>query len=413
MKAENCRICKSSELSIILDYGNVALSDSFLNSKDEIINEIKYPLKLCICENCKHLQIDEIISPELLFKNYVYETGVSKSIFGFADDLCQKLLACHCAYSPQKQPAVLEIASNDGTVLSVFQNNGCKVLGIDPAENIVKIVNSRGVKSLASFFNLQTANKILEEYGKWSICLARNVLAHVSELHSLVNGIKTVLADDGFAVVEVPHIKTMFEQLQYDQVFHEHIGFHSFDSVQRLFNMFDMEAFDVEEVWIHGGSIRVYLQHANGPRAINVNVPKMLEIEQKIGFFKEAAWEDFAKKVYAHKTALQNELNQLISNNKKIAIYGASGKGQSLIQFCGLDNTIIEYVVDKSSLKHHKMTPGSHIPIYPTEHIYENMPDVILLCAWNFADEIVKQEERFISLGGKILHPLPMPHYIV
>ena len=247
MKAENCRICKGSELSVILDYGNVALADSFLNSKNEIINEKKYPLKLCFCENCKHLQIDEIIPPELLFKNYVYETGVSKSILGFADDLCQKLLACYYANSPQKQPAVLEIASNDGTVLSVFQDNGCKVLGIDPAENIVKIANSRGVKSLASFFNLQNANKILEEYGKWNICLARNVLAHVNELHSLVNGIKTVLADDGFAIVEVPHIKTMFEQLQYDQVFHEHIGFHSFDSVQRLFNMFEMETFDVED----------------------------------------------------------------------------------------------------------------------------------------------------------------------
>ena len=207
MKTENCRICKGRELSVILDYGNVALADSFINSKNEIINEKKYPLKLCFCENCKHLQIDEIIPPELLFKNYVYETGVSKSILAFADDLYEKLLACHDAYSPQKQPAVLEIASNDGTVLSVFQNNGCKVLGIDPAENIVKIANSRGVKSLAKFFNLQNANKILEEYGKWSICLARNVLAHVSDLHSLVNGIKTVLADDGFAVVEVPHIK--------------------------------------------------------------------------------------------------------------------------------------------------------------------------------------------------------------
>ncbi len=413
MKAENCRICKGSELSVILDYGNVALADSFLNSKNEIINEKKYPLKLCFCENCKHLQIDEIIPPELLYKNYVYETGVSKSILGFADDLCQKLLACYYANSPQKQPAVLEIASNDGTVLSVFQDNGCKVLGIDPAENLVKIANSRGVKSLASFFNLQNANKILEEYGKWNICLARNVLAHVSELHSLVNGIKTVLADDGFAIVEVPHIKTMFEQLQYDQVFHEHIGFHSFDSLQRLFNMFDMEAFDVEEVWIHGGSIRVYLQHKKGPRAISANVLKMLEMEKEIGLFEKSSWEDFARKVYAQKTALQNELNQLISNNNKIAIYGASGKGQSLIQFCGLDNNTIEYVVDKSSLKHHKMTPGSHIPIYPTEYIYENMPDVVLLCAWNFADEILKQEERYISLGGKILHPLPMPHYLV
>ena len=337
---------------------------------------------------------------------------LSKSIIGFANDLCQKALACHYDGSPQKKPTVLEVASNDGTVLSIFQDNGCNVLGVDPAENIVRIANSRGVKSIASFFNLENANKILEEYGKWDICLARNVLAHVSELHSLVNGIKTVLADDGFAVVEVPHIKTMFEQLQYDQVFHEHIGFHSFDSLQRLFNMFDMEAFNVEEVWVHGGSIRVYMQHKKGPRDISPNVSMMLEMEKEMGLLEKSSWEDFARKVYAQKSALQKEINHLISNNKKIAIYGASGKGQSLIQFCELDNHIIEYVVDKSSLKHHKMTPGSHIPIYPPEYIYENLPDVILLCAWNFADEIVNQEKKYISLGGKILHPLPMPHYI-
>ncbi len=412
MRATECRICRNEDLDVILDYGDVALSDSFLNNPDEIKDEGKYPLRLCFCNSCKHLQIDEIVDPRLLFQNYVYETGVSKSVVGFAQDLSQTLLECHHAIGSGDQPKVLEVASNDGTVLSIFQEKGCEILGIDPAQNIVEAANSRGVRSIARFFNLESAQAIASEYGQWDMCIARNVMAHVNDLHGFAEGIKVVLAATGFAVVEVPHIQTMFEELQYDQVFHEHIGYHSLDSFQKLFGLFEMEVFDVEKIWIHGGSIRVYLQHNNGPRELSARVHEVLSEEESLGLYDQASWNAFAEKILGQKAALREEIAKLKKEGKKVAVYGASGKGQSLLQFCELDGDCLDYVVDKSEMKQGKITPGTHIQIYSTDHIYEDLPDVILLCAWNFAEEIVKQESRFVSLGGKFLHPLPMPHFL-
>ena len=173
-----------------------------------------------------------------------------------------------------------------------------------------------------------------------------------------------------------------------------------------------MEVFDVEKMWIHGGSIRVYLQHSSGPRAISDCVATLLEEEEALGLYDRSSWNEFAERVLLQKEALRGEIRRLREEGKKVAVYGASGKGQSLLQFCELHNSSLDYVVDKSELKQGKITPGTHIPIYSNAHIYEDIPDVILLCAWNFADEIVKQENRFIALGGRFLHPLPMPHYI-
>lgn len=414
MKSIRCRICEKEKLEVILDYGEVALADGFLNSYEEVENEEKHSLRLCICKNCKHLQIDEIIPPELLFTNYVYETGVSKSIIEFSEELYEKVIRCYRSLtnSADKMPGVLEIGSNDGTILSVFKDRGSNILGVDPADNIVDVANKKGIRTIAGFFDLENAQTILNDYGKWEISIARNVLAHVSQLHSFVKGIKLLLENNGFVVIEVPHLKTMFAELQYDQVFHEHIGYHSLDSIQKLFGKYEMEVFDVEEIWIHGGSIRVYLQYEGGPRPINNSVQELLDDERSIGLLDESSWHNFVEKVQLHKSQLSEELKRLKASNKKIAIYGASGKGQSLIQFCEIANTMIEYVVDKSKLKHGKITPGSHMKIFPPEHIYDDLPDVILICAWNFADEIVKQEERFVSMGGKFLHPLPTPHYL-
>jgi len=412
MRVESCRICKKNKLEVILDYGNVALADSFLSSREKINNEKKYPLRLCICNDCKHIQVDEIIDPSLLFENYPWETGVSKSIIEFSEDLYDKSINCYNLTLSKKRPKVLEVASNDGTILSVFKKNNCEILGVDPAKNIVRKANEKGIRSIAEFFNLEIAKSIIEQYGKWDICIARNVLAHTNELHGLVEGIKIALDKDGFVIIEVPHLKTMFEELQYDQVFHEHMGYHSLDSIKKLFEMHEMEIFNVEEVWIHGGSIRVYLQHINGPREISENVFMVLDKEHKVGLYEKSAWNEFANRVITHKKLLREELEKLKSNNKKIAIYGASGKGQTLLQFCEINNKIIDYVVDKSEMKQGNFTPGTHIKIFSPSHIYEDKPDIILLCTWNLAKEIKTQEEKFISLGGKFLHPFPLPHYI-
>ena len=409
MKVKEYRICKSGSLDVVLDYGQVALADAFLDDLSQVSEEKKYPLNLCICSNCKHLQIDEIVDPKLLFKNYIYETGVSPSVVSYAEQLTNKLLKIH---DSAKNPTVLEIASNDGTGLSFFQKKGCEILGIDPAENIVEGANKRGIRSIAKFFNLESAQEIVEEYGNWEIIIARNVMAHVSDLHGFAGGIKLVLSDKGFASIEVPHLQTMFEELQYDQVFHEHIGYHSLDSFQKLFSQYEIEVFDVEKVWVHGGSIRVYLQHKNGPRKVTSRVTELIKEESGLGLYDRASWNTFSDRILLHKSALKGEITKLREEGKKVSVYGASGKGQSLLQFCELDNNLLDYVVDKSKLKQGKFTPGTHIPIFSNDHIYKEFPDIILLCAWNFSEEIVKQEQQFAELGGKFLHPLPMPHFL-
>lgn len=412
MKIENCRICNHKSLIPFLDYGNIALADSFIEREEDIKKEKKYPLKLCLCNNCKHVQIDEVVDPKLLFEIYPWETGISKSIQAFAEELYQKAIRCHYSIPSPQKTRVIEIASNDGSILSIFQKNGCEILGIDPAKNIVEKANENGIQSLARFFNLETALSIKKEYGVWDICLARNVLAHVQDLHGLTKGIQEITAKEGFAIIEVPHLKTMFQELQYDQVFHEHLGYHSLDSIQKLFGQYAMEVFDVEEIWIHGGSIRVFLQHRGGPRKISKNVDRIWNEEEELGLYNESSWKQFAKRAITHKNALLSELKGLKEKNQKIAIYGASGKGQSLLQFCNIGYKIIDFVVDKSQMKQNKWTPGTHIKIFPPSHIYEVKPNTILLCAWNFAKEIVEQEKRFLSEGGQFLHPFPLPHYI-
>ena len=193
-------------------------------------------MKLCICDNCFHVQIDEIIDPKILFENYVWETGISKSIFEFANRLYEKTKELMI----KEESKILEIASNDGTVLSIFKKNGCEILGVEPAKNIALDANKKGIPTIDEFFDCETAKRIANDYGKWDVCIARNVIAHVSDLHGLVQGIQTILDKDGFAVIEFPQLKKMYSDLQYDQVFHEHIGYHSLDSIKRLFGMYEI-----------------------------------------------------------------------------------------------------------------------------------------------------------------------------
>lgn len=406
MKTKYCRCCQERKIKVILKYGEVALADSFLY-EEEMSSEKKYPLNLCVCTNCFHVQIDEIIDPKILFEHYVWETGVSKSIIKFATNLYNKTKKL----MKNRELRVLEVASNDGTVLSIFKDNGCKILGVEPAKNIARDANNQGIDTIDEFFNLETANFIEKKYGKWEVCIARNVIAHVSDLHGFVKGIQTVLAKDGVALIEFPHLQKMYSDLQYDQVFHEHIGYHSLHSIVLLFGLYNMEVFDVEELEVHGGSLRVYIKHKVSNRRLNYNVIKTMNNEIKSGIFSLDNWNSYAKRCESHKKVLIDMIQKSKMDKKKIFIYGASGKGQSLIQMVGITKDLISGVVDKSKMKQGKLTPGSHIKIYPTEHIYESKPDVILLCAWNIAGEIVNQEMQFIKLGGKFIIPFPEPHF--
>jgi len=411
VKVERCRICSAEPLVEILDYGGVALADGFLDSPAQAQDEPRYPLAFCRCGACGHLQINEIVSPELLFRNYIYLTGVGETVLVHAQRLYEAVVAA-LGKSGTPRLRVVEAASNDGTVLSVFQHNGCQVLGVDPARNIAKIANERGVETIAEFFNKDTAADVARRLPNADVVIARNVLAHVADLHGFVEGIRIVLGPEGIGVVEVPHVLTMYDQLQYDQVFHEHMGYYSVGVLITLFRMHGLKVVRVEEISIHGGSVRVYLTHEGAARAADESVSGVIQKERTRGLAGLEAWCDFAHRVEKQKAALVDELRAIKARGQRVAAYGASGKGQAMLQFCGIDGSLLDYVVDKSVWKQGKLTPGTHIPVHPTEYLLADRPDVLLLSAWNLADEIQRQQDAYVKLGGRLLHPLPMPHYL-
>ena len=406
-----CRVCRKESLAPVLDYGKVALADGFLDSPSAVKDERTFPLVLCLCEACGHLQINEIVNPELLFRNYIYLTGVSDTVLEHAQVLYQSVVQALGA-TGRPPLRVIEAASNDGTILSVFQRNGCRVLGVDPARNIAKIANEGGIETIAEFFDKETAKRVSERMHNADVFIARNVLAHVADLHGFVEGIGTVMGGEGVGVIEVPHALTMYDQLQYDQVFHEHLGYYTLEVLQTLFRMHGLKVIRAEEIPIHGGSIRVYLAHEASSRREDGSVQRVLGEERKRGLAKAATWLEFAGRVNRQKAALLEELKTLKANGKRIAAYGASGKGQAMLQFCGIDGKLLDYVVDKSGWKQGKLTPGTHLPVYPTERLLSDKPDILLLSAWNFAEEIRRQQNDYVGRGGRMLHPLPTPHYL-
>lgn len=411
MSVTTCRVCRTQGLEEILDYGHVALADGFLDDASAIKDESLFPLVLCLCSACGHLQINEVVSPEVLFRNYIYLTGVSDTVLEHARALYESVVAA-LGLSGKPSLRIVEAASNDGTILSVFQQNGCRILGADPARNIARIANERGIETVAEFFNAETARVMATRLPNADVFIARNVLAHVADLHGFVEGIGVVLAPEGIGVIEVPHALTMYDQMQYDQVFHEHIGYYTVDVLRTLFDMHGLKVFRVEKVAIHGGSIRVYVARNTSSRREDASVQRVGHEEKEKGLATAESWRTFARKVDRQKSALVNELRTLKAQGKRTAAYGASGKGQAMLQFCGIDRNLIDYVVDKSSWKQGKLTPGTHIPVYSTDRLQSDRPDVLLLSAWNFADEIRRQQNDYVVRGGRMLHPLPMPHYL-
>lgn len=409
MSDYQCRICGSRDHTVILDYGRVALADSFLSSLEEAGAEAKYQLTLVFCKGCGHVQIKEILDPSILFSEYVWETGIPASIRAYCASFADSVQA---RAKTGANASVVEIASNDGTMLQEWKRRQYRVLGVDPARNIAKKASESGIPTIADFFGMKVAGEVLHSQGAADLIIARNVLAHVADLHGLADGVRTLLSSDGIAVIEVPHLLTTFEELQYDQVFHEHIGYHSLDSIVRLFGRYGLRVVDAEQVWIHGGSLRAYLAHESSDRQPTTDVARLLEVERSAGILSQAGWQSFASRVLRQKELLREELEQAKRNGLVTVGYGASGKGQSLIQFCELDSTLVKYIADKSSMKIGKWAPGSHIPIVSPETMRSERVDIVVLFAWNFAAEIVAQESAMQSGGTRFLHPLPEPHFL-
>ena len=406
MRTITCRICESNNLQVIIDYGKVALADSFLNNKEDIPKEKKYNLRLCLCNNCKHVQIDDIIDPELLFTNYPWETGISKSIIEYAEEMSLKLINYFNVIYPKGKPKVFEIASNDGTLLNVFKGKGCEILGIDPATNIAEIAVKNGVPTQADFFTKELAQLLRDDHGTADIVFARNVIPHVKEIHSVISGVETLLSKNGIGIIEFHNAGLLLEELHYDYIYHEHLFYFTLTTIEALLKKHNLFIFDVSLSPISGGSWVVYF--SKQPRDKSKTLTSAQNSEIEIQYNKKNSWINFSNNAKKHADELTDIVKSQIKIHGKITAYGASARSSTLLNYCGINSDHISVIIDKNPLKHGLLTAGSNIPIvsYKQGLKYIEETEIILLLAWNFRDEII-EELRLSGYMGKFIIPLP------
>ena len=364
------------------------------------------PLKLTKEGNKYNFPSRTHIKPNLLFKNYLWETGISGSNI----DLIKKLIKKLKNYNVNKDSKILEIACNDGSFLNLIRKKfKCTVLGVDPAQNLKKKLKKIKIPSIIDYFNYKLSIKIKKRFKFFDFIIARNVIAHVPNPNEIFSGVNNLLSDKGIFVIEVPHLENIYKENQYDNIFHEHIGFHSLKSIIDLSSRNNLKVFNVEKIKSQGGSIRCYICKKNSSKKANNKIKEILLREKKTGLLSNTKLKEFKTKIKTHIIKIQELINLLKRKKKKISIYGASGKGQALLQFCKLNFKKIDYTFDKSKLKQNCFTPGTYIKVKDPSEINKIKPDYLLLLSWNIKDEILKQEKKFVKNGGKFIIPFPSP----
>jgi hypothetical protein len=405
-KVESCRICGSAGLYFFLRLGPTPLANRFLSKKQLGEPEPAYPLDVCLCKRCGLVQLGFVVPPEILFRDYVYFSSTSSTIREHFAALAAEVLANFAS----KGDLVLEIASNDGVLLRNMIGSGVRTLGVEPATNIAAVANKAGVETLNDFFNSKTAQKIKSERGAAKVIIANNVFAHIPDLRDCVAGMESLLAADGTVIIEFPYLCDLYEKLEFDTVYHEHLSYFSLKPLMHLFSQFGMEIYDARKFPVHGGTMRIYVQKAGGGHKADTGViASFLKREESMGLYSPEAYDSFAVKVGELRTGLVALLKRLKKGGSRIAIYSAPAKGNTLLNYCGIGTALADYAVDKSPAKQGLFTPGMHIPVFSLDKLHAEPPDYLLILAWNFQDEIMEQEKAFAENGGHFVIPIPAP----
>jgi hypothetical protein len=406
MNQIQCRFCKNKLHFEFIDLVNSPPSNSFL-TKDQLNEpEIFYPLRLFVCNNCYLVQIDEFKkSKEIFNKDYAYFSSYSKSWLEHSKNYSEKIIT---ELKLNENSFVIEIASNDGYFLQYIKKNNIPCLGIEPTHNTANAARDKGITTLEMFFGEKTAKEIRLQYGQPDLIVANNVLAHVPDILTFVNGIKILLKESGTATLEFPHLMRLVELSQFDTIYHEHFSYLSLISVKRIFNHCGLEIYDVEEIPTHGGSLRIYVKHfENQGTAISKNVKLLLQREIDNGMEDIRYYQNFQTKADKIKYDLLKFLLNEKARGKKVIAYGAAAKGNTLLNYCGIKKDLIEFVVDASPFKQGKFLPGSHIPIVNENEILDSKPDYIILLPWNIKDEIMEQLKYVRKWNGQFVIPIP------
>ena len=400
-----CRFCRQPLTHTFVDLGMSPPCQTHVTQEQLNVMEAFYPLHAYVCDKCLLVQLEEFVGPSEIFSEYAYFSSYSDSWVAHAkryvDQMCELL-------GLGAKSMVMEIASNDGYLLQHFVARKVPVLGIEPAANVAKTAQDKGIRTTVKFFGQQSAREIAAEYGKPDLLLGNNVLAHVPDLNDFVAGMKILLGERGTLTMEFPHLYRLMEQNQFDTIYHEHFSYFSLNTVEQVFAAHGLTLFDVEELPTHGGSLRIYGRHAkDSSRPVSARLVELRNRELSEGFGTLERYDSFGQQVVATKRDILRFLIEAKGAGKKIVGYGAPGKGNTLLNYCGIRTDFLDFTVDRNPYKQGKYTPGTHIPILDPEAIRDARPDYIFILPWNLKDEIVRSLDYVRTWGCRFVVPIP------
>ncbi len=402
--AKRCRFCNDDLKRTFVDLGRSPLANSLLSADDLDRSEPIYPLHAYVCDNCLLVQLQELAPAEHIFNDYLYFSSYSRLWLDhcrdYAGAMTQRLRL-------GAGSLVVEVASNDGYLLQYFKGRGIGVLGIEPASNVARVARDKGIPTEIAFFGVETARRLCGTGQSADLMTANNVLAHVPDLHDFVGGFRLLLKPSGTATIEFPHLLKLIEQKQFDTIYHEHFSYFSFLVVDKIFAQHGLRIYDVESLATHGGSLRLFVCHADAPFVRNRSVDDMIAAERAAGLDRIEGHAGFAKSVADIKCALLSFLIEARNAGKSVAGYGAPAKGNTLLNYCGVGPELLPYTVDISPHKQGRYLPGVQIPIYAPDRILQTKPDFLLILPWNIKDEIMEGMAAIRQWGGRFVVPIP------
>ena len=405
MKSATCRFCGRNLTHTFVDLGMSPLCESYISSDQ--LNEMErfYPLHVYVCDNCFLVQLLEYVSPDKIFSDYAYFSSYSDSWLKHARNYVEMAIP---RFGLDSKSQVVEIASNDGYLLQYFVQRGIPVLGVEPAANVAAVAERKGISSLVKFFGKKTASELVTEAKQADLLLGNNVLAHVPDINDFVAGLKVLLKSAGVITMEFPHLMRLMEENQFDTIYHEHFSYLSFTTVDKIFAAHGLTLFDVEEIPTHGGSLRIYARHReDASKSVEDRVFELRTHEERAGLTCLRSYFSFTEKVKETKRKLLEFLIQAKRQGASVVGYGAPGKGNTLLNYCGIRTDFLDYVVDRSPHKQGKCLPGTHIPIHHPDRIKETKPDYVVILPWNIKAEVMEQNSYIGEWGGRFVVPIP------